>query len=380
MKPLTLTLVVNGTELSMGMLANSIAQFMANEELRIEILDDADLRASSARTQKLLFDTDLLHFLSPSPWKYHDWQAFRGRSIVSLHHVHETESWWCEMPTPRILATHSDDAASQIADVCNRQADVVLPYGFDPTIFFACSSEEKRQARETFGIEPGERVVGVFGNAATWRKGVPLLMSSLELLPEREGVCLLLAGPGWDEHARSLEALVGSVVHAPSASFVGMRQRYAALDVYLCTSLLEGGPLPVLEALACGVPVVSTDVGHVPDLIIADGSNGQVVAPDAQEVTNALAGVLEAVEPGTANAEIAVTVESRSWSALAERYRGFYLDLAAEFETPTPLDRTRRVAEMTARRAVRGVAKRRRRITRYLRTVSSNRSARIGKI
>lgn len=378
MKPPTVTLVVNGTELSMGMLANSIAQFMANEELRIEILDDADLRVVSARTQKLLFDSDLLHFLSPSPWKYHDWRAFRGRTVVSLHHVHETESWWCEMPTPRMLVTHSDDAAAHIEDVCGRRADVVLPYGFDPTIFSTCSSDEKLRSRDMFGIAPDELVVGAFGNAATWRKGVPLLIDSLELLPKRDGVCLLLAGPGWDEHIHALEALVGRVVHAPAGDFAGMRQRYAALDVYLCTSLLEGGPLPVLEALACGVPVVSTDVGHVPDLIIDNGSNGRVVAKEAREIASALTLVLEEVEPGTANPEIAATVATRSWSALGERYRRFYLDLAADFEAPTYLNRTRRVAETNALRAVRGVVKRLRRVIRYLRTVSSNRSARIG--
>jgi glycosyltransferase involved in cell wall biosynthesis len=40
----------------------------------------------------------------------------------------------------------------------------------------------------------------------------------------------------------------------------------AAMDVLLVTARNEGGPQPVLEALACGVPVISTDVGFVPEL------------------------------------------------------------------------------------------------------------------
>jgi hypothetical protein len=41
---------------------------------------------------------------------------------------------------------------------------------------------------------------------------------------------------------------------------------YNAIDVYVCVSEIEGTPNPVLEAMACGVPIVSTDVGIVPQL------------------------------------------------------------------------------------------------------------------
>ena len=41
---------------------------------------------------------------------------------------------------------------------------------------------------------------------------------------------------------------------------------YATIDLYICTSEIEGTPNPVLEAMACGVPVVTTDVGVVPEV------------------------------------------------------------------------------------------------------------------
>ena len=41
---------------------------------------------------------------------------------------------------------------------------------------------------------------------------------------------------------------------------------YAGIDCYICASTCEGTPNPVLEAMACGVPVISTDVGLVPEV------------------------------------------------------------------------------------------------------------------
>jgi glycosyltransferase involved in cell wall biosynthesis len=59
---------------------------------------------------------------------------------------------------------------------------------------------------------------------------------------------------------------------------IWMPEWYANIDVLICTSLFEGCPLPVLEAAACGKPVISTRVGIVPELI-EHGKNGYIVDP-----------------------------------------------------------------------------------------------------
>ncbi len=46
-----------------------------------------------------------------------------------------------------------------------------------------------------------------------------------------------------------------------------MKDFYAKLDIYVCASISEGTPNPVLEAMACGVPVISTDVGIVSEVL-----------------------------------------------------------------------------------------------------------------
>ena len=56
----------------------------------------------------------------------------------------------------------------------------------------------------------------------------------------------------------------------------GMRDFYNSLDLYIIASRSEGTPRPVLEAAACGVPVITTDVGIVPELI-RNGDNGFII-------------------------------------------------------------------------------------------------------
>jgi len=69
-----------------------------------------------------------------------------------------------------------------------------------------------------------------------------------------------------------------------------MRRWYNNIDIYVCFSLLEGGPLPVFEAMACGVPVISTPVGEVPEVVI-NNENGFIV-----ENTDDLRDVLKRIE------------------------------------------------------------------------------------
>ena len=67
-----------------------------------------------------------------------------------------------------------------------------------------------------------------------------------------------------------------------------LRQFYSLLDVLLCVSDFEGGPLPPIEAAACGVPSVATPVGMLPEFI-EHGVNGLLVNGNVHELRSALA-------------------------------------------------------------------------------------------
>ncbi len=70
----------------------------------------------------------------------------------------------------------------------------------------------------------------------------------------------ILKGEGFDILPRFADRQVELVPHSSMPAY------YNSIDVYACTSKSEGTPNPVLEAMACGVPVVSMDVGVVPEV------------------------------------------------------------------------------------------------------------------
>jgi len=102
---------------------------------------------------------------------------------------------------------------------------------------------------------------------------------------------------------------------------VEMLEFYRSLDVYVCASRSEGTPNPCLEAAACGLPVITTPVGNMPELI-RDGENGYLVERDVGAVAERLAHLRD--DPGARDrvgrAARTAVVASWDWRRQATRY------------------------------------------------------------
>jgi SAM-dependent methyltransferase len=114
---------------------------------------------------------------------------------------------------------------------------------------------------------------------------VDVLLDVIERLsrPGKEPIRLILTGPGW-EHAIEAEMPDVAVEYFPFLPRERMPDFYAALDVYVSTARVEGGPVPVLEAMSCATPVVSTRIGTVRDLV-TNGEQALLVATDDADAT-----------------------------------------------------------------------------------------------
>lgn len=110
----------------------------------------------------------------------------------------------------------------------------------------------------------------------------------------------------------------------------------AAGDVFLNTSRIDNTPVTVLEALASGLPVVSTNVGGLPDLL-ADGQDALLVPPDDPDaMAAAVRRLLE--EPGLAGRLAAAgrqTAEACDWDRVLPRWQAL-LGAVARGEAPPP--------------------------------------------
>jgi teichuronic acid biosynthesis glycosyltransferase TuaC len=149
----------------------------------------------------------------------------------------------------------------------------VLRNGVDTGLFAPAG---RRAARERFRIDDmGPLVLGV-GNLVA-EKGFELLIRAMAELPRAR---LLLVGEGPLKDAlRALAESVapGRVMFRDNVSQTELRYAYAAANVLALPSLREGWPNVLLEAIACGTPVVAAAVGGVPEIVQA-GAPGMMLA------------------------------------------------------------------------------------------------------
>jgi glycosyltransferase involved in cell wall biosynthesis len=114
------------------------------------------------------------------------------------------------------------------------------------------------------------------------RKGLARLLLAFKMVLSQVDSTLLVVGKGNPERFRSAIKRMGMehrIVFSGRINQMTLRKAYAASEVYVCPSLLEGFGFTVLEAMQSGKPVVASKVGAIPE-ILDDGVNGNLVDVD----------------------------------------------------------------------------------------------------
>lgn len=280
--------------------------------LRVPIgpTDWAGFGLQAARLLRRSERFDVVHFLDVHfAWAYRGdcvaslfqsfWQRLHARNNRPYSHSLPNLAWryayfvavnatlqrW-GVAHPRLMIAASQAARDEFIQhyAVRPERIVTVPLGIDTHHF---RRRDSKEMRKSLGLD-GKRVI-LYVGFSTPRKGVEYLGQALDGLgPDTR---LLLVGK-WekgyrDTFYRSLSAEARSrVVEAGYVADDLLPVYYSLADVFVFPSLLEGFGLPVVEAMACGTPVIATNTSSLPEVV---GDAGLLVPPmDPRALAQAL--------------------------------------------------------------------------------------------
>jgi D-inositol-3-phosphate glycosyltransferase len=241
----------------------------------------------------------------------------------------------------RVVATspqEEEDLRQLVSLIGNTQ---VIPCGTDIDNFQVLSKPEARSILNLNGKKPIVLYVGRFDQ----RKGIETLVRAMAEIKDSRDARLLVVG-GSDpnqsdgQERRRIEELADSLGIADRTEFVGMVGHdrlpiyYSAADVCVVPSHYEPFGLVAIEAMACGTPVIASNVGGLRFTVIPE-ETGLLVEPQdvtgfAQAIQRTLTDRLWAQK---ARKQAALRVRANfSWSGVAQQLNDLYKQLVAEPE------------------------------------------------
>lgn len=230
---------------------------------------------------------------------------------------------------PQTLITAVSQKAKQevVHDYGRRPEEIlVIPNGVDLDRFHPRLVPQWRgPVRARLGIREDQVILLFVGNHFR-HKGARYALETLQRLPEQ--VVLVVVGADSPENLPDPHGLLAGLVRSRRLIFAGVEREvwryYAAADVLLFPSLYESFGLVALEAMAIGLPVITTRTVALGDEVIRDGENGFVV--DSPWDVDGLAARVRALlndpelsrQVGVRAREVAETYSWNSYVALTE--------------------------------------------------------------
>jgi glycosyltransferase involved in cell wall biosynthesis len=230
--------------------------------------------------------------------------------VVHTFHGHVFESYFSRLTTrvfidlERLAARLSDTIITlteslrrDLADkyrVARKGKITVLPLGLDLTPFRQMP-RRSGYFRRRYGISPSTPLMAIVGRLVPIKNHSLFLQAAVRVRRRYPNALFIIVGDG--ELRPALERQVAELGLRDAIIFVGWLRElapvYSDLDVLVMSSLNEGTPVSVIEALTSGCPVVSTNVGGTADLLDHGRLGTLVPSGDAEALANAICAVLE---------------------------------------------------------------------------------------
>ncbi len=169
-----------------------------------------------------------------------------------------------------LIITPSKTIAEKLSWYGIKTPKEVIPVGVDSSIFVP--TKDKVAAKESIGLDSKKIIIGYHGRL-TYEKGIKVLVRVYrQLFRKYKNLQLVLLGNGLDEVV-DFSIRKGVIVIPGRKNVVPYLQ---AMDIYCMPSLTETSCLSLIEAMSCGLPVVSTKAGLITDYVVHE-DNGLLI-------------------------------------------------------------------------------------------------------
>lgn len=264
--------------------------------------------------------------------------------IVHTFHGHVFHSYFGKLKTmtfktiERYLARKSDriiaiseiqkNELSQVHKIAPRSKIEVVPLGFDLDRFQVDRESRRFDFRNNYGLK-NEVVIGIIGRLTAIKNHHLLFEAILKIYKElKEPIRLFVIGDGelmddLKKYAAEVEAQIGEQIFVFTSWIKEIEKALPGLDLVCLSSLNEGTPVSLIEAQAAGIPVISTNVGGVGNVIEHDKTGVIVNSFEPSEYGKAVLSLVN-------NKEKRLKLSQNGWNHVKDKFH--YLRLCKDME------------------------------------------------
>lgn len=238
------------------------------------------------------FSADLLRSISghwPLAWTMHDCYAadqyhykiktFQGNEMI----FREMPEWTTDPRGPERLKAfpgsfHLLSPSKWLADHTDEVLEKTVPVDVVPNVLPErdFKPRDKQRSRTKLGLSQNKFYVLFLAGKGAWqRKNFEVLKEALQRAPKLD-IQVLLRGGVPDEITFDDPRIVPV---AETWSMTELSELYSAADVFCISSVLDNLPNTILESLACGTPVVGSNVGGIPEMVSEEKNTGWLFDP-----------------------------------------------------------------------------------------------------
>lgn len=233
-----------------------------------------------------------------------------------------------------VIIEEADSALNEVRKIYDGRIEK-LAMGCDFDFWVPVPSRElKKSVRNKLNIPQEKMVFFASGNFVP-RKQLDKLLEVFKELQERDDFFLIIAGHGDKTYTKMLASLAeplvkrGKAILHPYVTGKELRNIYWASDLYISVATDEGGPVSVMKAMACGLPILSTPVGETAETMKKHKAGKFVPIKNYDEWVKAILEILDKKIPKPLDIQIAK--DAYDWPNVAKRFICVYDDLISAY-------------------------------------------------